>query len=1378
MDALISGTKLASYRIEQVLGQGGFGIVYRARHAELGVRVAIKEYLPIEIAIRTGENVRPRAPAFRAVYEDGLARFKEEALRLVEFSDHPNIVSCRDFFRLNGTAYLVMEYEDALPLSHLLRTREAQSRPFIEDDLLTVMLPLLDGLRSLHSSGVLHRDIKPSNVLIRYSTGQPVLIDFGAAKQRVAEQTKSYAPYTPGYAAFEQVADGTLGPWTDIYGVGALMWRMVAKGSPLNPVKVERRASAILRRDDDPMTSAVLIGEGRFRIDLLQAIDGCLVINEHERVRNTDELTRLLKTDGYPHRKTEDAPLSLLKGTSLHWAAWAGTRGRILELLETGSKVDARGMDGMTPLYWAAWAGQEDAIKTLIECGATVDSKDESDRTPLHRTTWAGNRRSIALLAESGADVRARDRSGKGILDFALKSGRSQILDAVQAAGVDINSNDINCKTLLHDAADQGSPEQIYWLLGRGFQLEAENRWKETPMHRAALGNKPKNLEALIAAGAEVDPLDVDGGTPLHLAARNSHAAAMRVLIDSGADVNRPEAAADSFGYTPLHLVAKSYGGDSVPECIHMLARAGADINVKSSSRYWTNGATPLHSAARVGTIDGIRALLALNANVRATDSVEGSCLHSAAWGRHPDAVSMLIDAGADVNARAKGGATPLHWLAARRTGKPLLGRLLDSWESLRPLGETHGRPFVTLWAEENEEGVAPTIDRLVQAGADINFRTDQGATPLHWAAQGEGSWGLETPAIEALLASGADVHSKTEDGRTPLHVATAPTVIEALVEGGSDLEARDNKGNTTLHVACMWWGLDNPEDPDFQHKTQESIPTLINSGADVDARNQRGLTPLHIAAAYWNSEAVKLLLHNRVEVDPQWHRNAATPLHCTFFASPRPAPKPEMEVKTVKALLDGGARVDARLNSDCGPNSHKNALHLAATYGHETSVSLLTTASVDIDSKDARGLTALNLASPNKIKINSLLNAGASVALWIRNTPTALHRTAEAGSMAGILRLVAEGIDIDTQDNDGDTPLHRAIRWDKTNSIKTLLQLGANPNIPNSKGLTTLHLAGRGAKSDYVGRLLRNGANPHIRDSSDMTALHLVAKLSDDVTDNCQTDAQHASVQERVESTIEQLCKAGCSPNQRAMSSSTALHIVAEYNSRAIIECDSRSSVQEIRQRATTVIASLIGHGAGIDVRDRFDRTPLQIAALWGSTDSVKALIKAGADINVRLKNNWTLLHLVSVSFQSVVREYKGWFKENEEFLNDYFEPLETDGEWFVQWYAQDPTDLGIRTMTKESIDAIIRSGCDIDARDEMGRTPLHLACKMGTPDRIESILDASSDPEVRDNYGLVAWDYLRSRKDVDWEDPSRPYLDLFERLNRQLKLWDHLDG
>ena len=309
LDALPLGTKLQRYMIDSVLGHGGFGIVYQARHSELGTLVAIKEYMPAELSLRLNYSVEPRSESCRKLYEDGLRRFLDEARQLVRFRSHPGVVSCQDLFREHGTAYLVMEIVDGLPLSDLLRLREEAGQPFEERELLSIMVPLLEGLAAVHREGVLHRDIKPANILIRRSDERPVLIDFGAAKQVIAEQSRSLAPYTEGYAAIEQVGAGELGPWTDIYGLGAVMWRVVAGGdppwdapkwkdrnwSPPNPIKVETRVQARAFQRPDPLPSAREVGAGRYANHVLEAIDRCLRLAEGDRVKNCEELLRLLR---------------------------------------------------------------------------------------------------------------------------------------------------------------------------------------------------------------------------------------------------------------------------------------------------------------------------------------------------------------------------------------------------------------------------------------------------------------------------------------------------------------------------------------------------------------------------------------------------------------------------------------------------------------------------------------------------------------------------------------------------------------------------------------------------------------------------------------------------------------------------------------------------------------------------------------------------------------------------------------------------------------------------------------------------------------------------------------------------------------------------
>ena len=298
---LNEGYLLNSYQIQSVIGHGGFGVVYKGIHRELESDVAIKEYFPSELCTRQDNVVVHSKPEFQSAFDENLNRFIKEAQQLQKFRSSPNIVTCTDLFRANGTAYIVMEYVDGLPLSVLLERRESHGKPFTEQDMLQVILPLLNALQTVHELGVCHRDIKPSNILIRSSDSTPVLIDFGAAKHEISRDTKSFAPYSDGYAAMEQIGEGEIGTWTDIYGIGALMWRMVAGGnppySPPNPHSSQKRAFELMQGRRDPLPSAVEIGGRQFSERTLLTIDNCLAINVRDRIQDCAQLLESLNNE-------------------------------------------------------------------------------------------------------------------------------------------------------------------------------------------------------------------------------------------------------------------------------------------------------------------------------------------------------------------------------------------------------------------------------------------------------------------------------------------------------------------------------------------------------------------------------------------------------------------------------------------------------------------------------------------------------------------------------------------------------------------------------------------------------------------------------------------------------------------------------------------------------------------------------------------------------------------------------------------------------------------------------------------------------------------------------------------------------------------------
>ncbi|MBL6614631.1 MAG: serine/threonine protein kinase [Reyranella sp.] len=227
--ALQPGQTIGRYEIVSVLGQGGFGITYRARDVQLGREVAIKEYLPSALAIRQdGASVLPRTTKMADDFGWGRERFVTEGRTLASLHRVPAIVQVFDYLEANGTAYIVMELLSGATLEDRI-TKDGKLGP---EDVDRILWPLLDGLEQVHNAGFLHRDIKPANILLD-AAGNPTLIDFGASRAAMAgRSTALTAIFTPGYAAAEQMTSAKQGPWTDIYGLSATLYHAITGKTP------------------------------------------------------------------------------------------------------------------------------------------------------------------------------------------------------------------------------------------------------------------------------------------------------------------------------------------------------------------------------------------------------------------------------------------------------------------------------------------------------------------------------------------------------------------------------------------------------------------------------------------------------------------------------------------------------------------------------------------------------------------------------------------------------------------------------------------------------------------------------------------------------------------------------------------------------------------------------------------------------------------------------------------------------------------------------------------------------------------------------------------------------------------------------------------
>lgn len=300
--ALPEGLELGGYRIVKKIAVGGFSIVYLATSPE-GHQVAIKEYLPAALASREPGQLAPTVKNEHAeLYRLGMKFFFDEG-RALSAIMHPNVVRVLNFFRAHDTVYMVMAYERGRSLQeHIARRRQKGVKPLVSERSIRIAFAqVMDALREVHTHKLLHLDLKPANIYLR-NDGTPILLDFGAARQTLhADLSRLHPMYTPGFAAPELYAKRELGPWTDVYSIGASMFCCMVGMPP---------QSSIERKRDDRMEIYFRELESLYTKELIDLVRWSLTLDPLHRPQSVYALQKLIRP---PETLPDtDSPVSLL----------------------------------------------------------------------------------------------------------------------------------------------------------------------------------------------------------------------------------------------------------------------------------------------------------------------------------------------------------------------------------------------------------------------------------------------------------------------------------------------------------------------------------------------------------------------------------------------------------------------------------------------------------------------------------------------------------------------------------------------------------------------------------------------------------------------------------------------------------------------------------------------------------------------------------------------------------------------------------------------------------------------------------------------------------------------------------------------------------
>ena len=1051
---------------------------------------------------------------------------------------------------------------------------------------------------------------------------------------------------------------------------------------------------------------------------------------------------------------------------ALHIAADNGNIQAVQLLVGCGADVNAVNRSNQTPLLAAASSNRDcsELCSILLEHKAKIDAVDEDGNQPLHLACRQGHIETCTLLLSNGADVNAVNRSNQTPLLAAASSNRdcSELCSILLEHKAKIDAMDEDGNQSLHLACKQGHTRTCWLLVSNGADVNAVNRSNQTALHAAASSNRDYSelCSILLEHKAKIDAVDEDGKQPLHLACKQRHAATGNLLLSHGADVT----ALDKQQRIPLDLASESILESAIVDdsshalhiaadndniqTVQLLVGCGADVNALNKS-----GQTPLHTAA--GGLEDCRELCSIlvehKAKIDTVDEDGNQPLHLACKQGHTRTCRLLLSKGADVKAVNRSNQTPLLAAASSNRNCSELCSILLEHKAKIDAVDKGGNQSLHLACKQ---GHTRTCRLLLSNGADVKAVNRSNQTPLHAAASSNrdcselcsillehkakidavdkgGNQSLHlackqghTRTCRLLLSNGADVKAVNRSNQTPLHAAASSNrdcsqLCSILLEHKAKIDAVDEDGNQSLHLACK------------QGHTR-TCRLLLSNGADVKAVNRSNQTPLHAAASSNRdcSQLCSILLEHKAKIDAvDEDGNQSLHLACK-----------QGHTRTCRLLLSKGADVKAVNRSNQTP------LHAAASSNRDCSqlCSILLKHKSNIDAVDEDGNQPLHLAcKKGHTRICMLLlSNGADVNSVNRSNQTALHAAASSNRDCSELCsiLLEHKAKIDAVDEDGNQPLHLACKQGHTKTCWLLLSNGADVKAVNKYAKTPLLIAAGGNKEyfDLCSLLLEHEADVDAVDADGNQPLHLACKRGHFATGSLLlshgADVTALDKQQRIP-----LHLASESILQSArVGSSYALHIAADNGNiqavQLLVGCGADvNAVNRSNQTPLLAAASsnrdcselcsiLLEHKAKIDAVDEDGNQPLHLACKQRHAATGNLLLSHGADVTALNKQQRRPLDLASESIlESAIVD------DSSHALHIAAENGNIQTVQLLVGCGADVNALNKSGQTplhtaaggledcRELCSILVEHKAKIDAVDEDGNQPLHLACKQG---------------------------------------------------------------